>query len=75
MNSWKLEFAMLLYLHNSNYNNQSMPENIVITVCYTHYAISTCEGMFVTALVHEERKLSDLHNTDVDNNSTIAPFQ
>ena len=31
--------------------------------------------MFVTALVYKERKINDLHNMDVDNNSTTAPFQ
>ena len=55
---------MLLYLamatktiHACEYNYYSM--------LYMHSAIVTCEGMFVTALVHQEKKIKfDLHNTE-----------
>ena len=66
---------MLLYLamatktiHACEYNYYSM--------LYMHSAIFTCEGLFVTAHVHQEKKINLIYTIqNVDNNLTIASFQ
>ena len=61
MNSWKLALKRVHVQCFSTYTIatktiHACEYNYIITACYTLCNIYTCEGMFVTALVHDKRK-------------------